>query len=154
MSEPTKIRDLAAEREPNGRFGRGNRISPGRRQGSRNKATVALETILADGAEDVVRAMLKAAKGGDVQAGKVILDRVMPARRGRPVALDLPAVGTAADMLRAQGAVITAMAGGAITPEEAAVIAGVLEAKRSAIETAALEERVAALERRQGGRGP
>jgi hypothetical protein len=43
------------------------------------------------------------------------------------------------------------MAEGEITPDEASVIAGVLEAKRKAIETVQLEERVAKLEQRGVG---
>jgi hypothetical protein len=40
------------------------------------------------------------------------------------------------------------MASGELAPDEAAVIAGVLEAKRKAIETGDLERRLAALEER------
>jgi ubiquinone biosynthesis protein UbiJ len=39
---------------------------------------------------------------------------------------------------------------GEITPEEAAIVAGVLEVKRKALETAELEKRIAALEQREG----
>jgi len=49
-------------------------------------------------------------------------------------------------VLRARAAVIAALAGGAATPDEAAVIAGVLDAKRKALETVELEQRLAALD--------
>jgi len=45
-----------------------------------------------------------------------------------------------------QGAVIAAMAKGEITPDDAGTIAGVLEARRRAIETVELEARMVALE--------
>ena len=48
----------------------------------------------------------------------------------------------------ALGATIKAMADGLITPDEAATVAGILETKRKAIETAELETRLAALEER------
>tara|TARA_Y100001934_G_scaffold137202_1_gene165539 strand:+ start:9627 stop:9869 length:243 start_codon:yes stop_codon:yes gene_type:complete len=56
-------------------------------------------------------------------------------RKSRPIKIDLPKVETAADVTAAQSAVIVAMAKADITPEEASTIAGVLEAKRRAIET-------------------
>ena len=59
---------------------------------------------------------------------------------------------TADDVLKAQAAMIRAMAAGEITPDEAATIAGVLDAKRKAIETVQLEERVAKLEQQSGAR--
>jgi hypothetical protein len=66
--------------------------------------------------------------------------------------LPLPAVETAGDVLKAQAVTIRAMAAGKITPDEAATIAGVLDAKRKAIETVQLEGRVAKLEQQSGGK--
>ena len=48
----------------------------------------------------------------------------------------------------ALGRIADASASGALTPDEANALAGVLEAKRKAIETVELEGRVVALERR------
>ena len=50
------------------------------------------------------------------------------------------------DVAKAQGTVIGAMAIGDITPEEANVVAEVLEAKRRSIETCELEARMTVLE--------
>jgi len=58
----------------------------------------------------------------------------------------MPPINTADDVLKAQAATIGAMANGHITPDEAATIAGVLEAKRKAIETADIEQRLIAVE--------
>ena len=60
--------------------------------------------------------------------------------------LDLPAVNPADDVCTAMSATISARADGDITPEEAAVVAGVLDTKRKAIETVEIERRLAALE--------
>jgi ethanolamine utilization microcompartment shell protein EutS len=62
------------------------------------------------------------------------------------VALELPSVETAEDVVKALGVVVAETASGTITPEEAVVVAGVLEAKRKAIETVDIERRLAALE--------
>jgi hypothetical protein len=76
----------------------------------------------------------------------VLLERIVPVRKGRPVKLTLPPVKTAADVVEAIGATVQAMADGEVTPEEAVTIASVLEAKRKAIETADLEARIVRLE--------
>ena len=68
----------------------------------------------------------------------------------RPIRLALPQIDGAADVLRAYAETISAMARGEITPDEAARVASVLEAKRKAIETVELERRLAALEQRSG----
>jgi hypothetical protein len=74
------------------------------------------------------------------------LDRVVPVRKGRPVQLDLPTIESATDVLAALSLTVAAMAEGEITPDEAAVVAGVLETKRKAIETVELEARLTHLE--------
>jgi len=103
---------------------------------------------MADDAESVVRAVIGAAQSGDMTAARLILDRIAPLRKGRPVPLPLPTVETAADVMAALGVTVAAMADGEISPDEAAVVAGVLEIKRRAIETVEIERRIAALEER------
>jgi hypothetical protein len=50
-------------------------------------------------------------------------------RKGRPIQLDLPTIESATDVLTALSLTVPAMAEGEITPDEAAVVAGVLETK-------------------------
>ena len=108
--------------------------------------------MLQDDAQDVVRAVLTAAKAGDMVAARLVLDRVLPPRRGRPVAIKLPVVHAAADLTVALGAIVAAVADTkSLTPEEGGAIAAVLETQRRAIETADLEDRIAALEQRRDG---
>jgi hypothetical protein len=80
-------------------------------------------------------------------AARLVLERIAPVRKGRPVSLPLPVVNTAGDVLAALGATIQAMAEGDITPDEAATVAGVLEVKRRAIETADMAVRLSAIEK-------
>jgi hypothetical protein len=61
MNTPTKNGDKSAET----RFRQGNPGGPGRPAGSRNKATLALDKIADDAGEDILNAMVAAAKGGD-----------------------------------------------------------------------------------------
>ena len=108
---------------------------------------MALDKIGGEAAADILQKQIEAAKGGDARAAEIILSRVWPIRKGRPVSLQLPAIKTAADVVGALGAVADAVAGGEITPDEGAVVAAVLETKRRAIETAELDARITALEK-------
>jgi hypothetical protein len=56
-------------------------------------------------AEHVVRAVIGAAKTGDMTAAKIILDRIAPARKGAPVMFDVPELITPADLAPAVTAV-------------------------------------------------
>ena len=130
-------------------FPKGTSGNPaGKLPGTKHHATRMAENLMEGAAESVVQAVLTAAKGGDMVAARLVLERIAPVRKGRPVSLPLPTVNTAGDVLAALGATVKAMADGDITPDEAATVAGVLEVKRRAIETAELEARIAALEER------
>jgi hypothetical protein len=128
------------------RFQPGNPGGPGRPTGSRNKATLALDKLAEGDAKAILQQQLDKAKEGDARAAELILSRVWPPRKGRPVAMRLPAIETAADLVKALGAVADAVAAGDLTPDEGAGMAAVLETKRRAVETVELETRIAALE--------
>ena len=128
-------------------FRKGTSGNPnGKPPGARNKTTIMLEKLLADDAEAVAKAVIAAAKGGDMTAARMVLDRLAPAPRARRIQLDLPPIDTAGDVLEALTATAAAMAAGELTPDEAGTVAGVLEAKRRAVETVDLERRITAIE--------
>ena len=143
---PTSNGGETAERGSNGRFVPGNPGGPGRPKGARHAALAALDAIGAAAAEDVLRRVVEDAKAGDLRAAEMLLRRLWPERRGRPVELDLPPVATAAELAHALAAVMKALAYWVLTPEEAKPVAGVLETQRRAIETSELEQRIATLE--------
>jgi hypothetical protein len=140
----------AAKQRRRGRgrpFERGQSGNPaGKPRGARHRITMLAEKLMADDTEGVVRAVVNAAKGGDMTAGRLILDRIAPPRRGSPVSFALPAIKTAAGVTEALSAVAASMASGDLTPEEASAVASVIETKRKAIETQELENRIVALE--------
>jgi hypothetical protein len=109
---------------------------------------MAVQALLDGEAEALTRTCIELAKAGDTTALRLCMERLAPAVKSRAVSLSLPSIETPADILTAQAATIQAMATGEITPDEAATIAGVLEAKRRAIETVEIEQRLKALEQR------
>src|SRR5688500_12799175 len=104
--------DKTASRDEGGRFRAGSPGGPGRPAGLRNRVTVLLEKVLAADAVAVTKALIARAKDGDVQAGKAILDRLLPIARSRPITLGLPEVKSLGDVLAAQQVVIEAMGAG------------------------------------------
>ena len=98
-------------------------------------------------AADVLTAAIELAKGGDVGAIRLVLDRVDPAPRDRAVDVELPAVASIADVPAVALALISAAARGDLTPTEAQNLMSLLDGYRKAIETAELAARVEALEK-------
>ena len=136
----------------NGRFKPGQSGNPaGRRVGQRHRSTVLLEKLMADDAKTIVKAVLLAAAGGDMSAARMVLDRVVPAAKDRPVSMVLPDTSTPAGIEAAACAVLAACARGDLLLSEGVVLSGLIEGRRRAAETAQLQElaaEVAALKKK------
>lgn len=136
------------------RFAKGNTYgAAGRPQGSRNSATIALQSLLDGEGEAITRKAIKMALEGDSTALRLVMERLIPPTKERHVNLSLPKVDTAQDVTAAIGAVLAAVSDGAITPGEGQALAGLLESQRKAIETVQLEQRIEALEAKSSGQG-
>jgi Family of unknown function (DUF5681) len=128
-------------------FPKGKSGNPaGRRQGSRNKATLALEALMDGQAETITQKAINLALEGDTTALRLCLERICPPRKSRPVNITLPEVKTVDGVAEAQAAVVQAVADGELTPDEGTAITNILEARRKAIETQDHEARIAKLE--------
>lgn len=133
------------------RFKPGQSGNPkGRQAGSRSKVLVALDALGEGEAEEIVKAMIAKAKEGDAVAGRTILERVWPARKGARLQFDLPEIAGANDLPGAVASITGQVASGEISPDEGTAIVGLLEAQRRAIETSDIAARLAALEERLG----
>ncbi len=122
----------------------------GRPAGVPNKLTMLAQKLLDDDAKEVVTAVIAAAKAGDPTAMKLCFERILPVRKGRPIVVALPPLTAAADVPKAVAAIVAAVAGGIISPEEGADLSALVEAGRRAIETADFEARLAELELNHG----
>ena len=139
-------------RGPDGRFREGQSGNPaGRRPGSRNRATLVLDALAEGEAEAVLEAMVERAKQGDLKAAEIVLARAWPVRKGRPIALALPAVSTASGAAAAFREVLAALAEGRLTPEEAAAVTALLEAHVRALEAAGRQRKHEEMEALLGG---
>jgi hypothetical protein len=127
-------------------FEKGRSGNPGgRRQGSRNKATLAAAALLEGEAGALTRKAVDLALAGDPTALRLCLERLLPPCRERAVEFSLPPLDAApagaasgpspAGVALAMNAVVSALANGEITPGEAERIAGVVETFVAAIAT-------------------
>jgi hypothetical protein len=124
-------------------FEKGRSGNPaGRRTGSRNKATIAAAALLAGESEALTCKAVELALIGDPTAMRLCLERILPPCRERTVKFALPPIESAADIAAAMKAVTSALAGGAITPGEAATIAVVVDTFVRAIETSDFDRRL------------
>jgi hypothetical protein len=120
------------------------------RKGTRHRATQIAEALMVGDLEAVIKKVASKAKRGDMAAARLILDRVLPPRRGRPVRFPLPPIKTIADVVDALAAITAAVGRGEISTDEALQLSTVVEVAHNTIEQVELKSRLAALEERMG----
>ena len=122
----------------------------GRPKGSRNRTTLAAEALLDGEAEQLTRKAIELAKGGDLAAIRICLDRILPARKDRTITFALPTMATASDAANAVAAIVAAVAEGEVTPAEAAELSRLVENYSKNLMATDIEERIATLEKTLG----
>jgi hypothetical protein len=118
----------------------------GRPKGALNKSTLAIQALLEGEAEALTRKAVELAKSGNPMALRLCLERLLPPRKDRPISFTMPKVEAAADLPKALGAILEAVAQGEITPGEGQAIAALVEAYRRGVELANMERRLEAIE--------
>jgi len=119
----------------------------GKPAGTRSKSTMLLMAMMEGDASAITKSVIDAAKAGDLMAAKIILDRLIPPAKERPISLDLPDTKTAEGVSAAQSAILQAVGCGDLLPGEAATLSAIVESKRRAIETQELSDRITQLEK-------
>ena len=149
MQSPIKNGPKSANHSAGGRFAPGNKASPGLPRG-RGLVGEMRDALAADlgGIIDTVKAR---ALAGDMQAARIILDRLVPSLRPveMPVVLRLPEGATLAGQAQA---VIDAAAAGGLAPSQAAQIVTALGGVAKITETTELLKRIEAHESLTAGK--
>jgi hypothetical protein len=131
-------------RQADGRFGKGNPGGPGRPR-LRDRAA-ALDLRAAEAGPTLIDVALEQAKAGNLKAVEMLLDRIWPVRRGRPVEIAVPPIRGINDLVPVGAAVTDAVLSGDVSPEEGSDAARVLVAHQRMIRTVDLERRIRAIE--------
>jgi hypothetical protein len=120
-------------RDSSGRFTVGN---PGKPRGARSKVAAEIDKMLEEAAPDAFQTIRDAARH-NLAAAMWIIERVAPARKGRPISLEgFPTISSAADFAPALAAIASSVADGDMSVDEAALAARVLREFLEVIETA------------------
>ena len=139
--------DTTDDKQPPRPFTKGVSGNPnGRPPGARGKAALLAEHLIDADCAGIVSQLVVSAKGGDTAAAKVLLDRLLPAKRDRHIEYQLPPINSAADAASAINTVLVGVGSGELTASEGDGLVRMIEAAAKIIELSMLEARVAALE--------
>ncbi len=119
----------------------------GRPRGARNKRTVTLENIMEGESEVITRKAIEMAKGGHMAAIRLVVDRLAPPGKERPIDFELPALASPADAVAASAAIAAAVSAGDLTPLEATRLSSVVQTYVQALELFDIEKRLTKIER-------
>ena len=126
-----------------GQFSAGN---SGRPKGSRNKATLAIESLLQGQAEALTQTAVTKALEGDSVALRLCMDRIAPAPKNAAVNFYMLSMNNALDAAEAAGSVLKAVSEGELPPLEATRLMGLIDSYRRTLELTEIEERLRVLE--------
>lgn len=119
----------------------------GRPKGSQNAATKAAMVLLEGEVEALSRKAVDMALGGDIQALRLCLERIVPRAKDAPISgLKLPELNSAEDVLGAITLVARMLSEGELLPSEASSVCAVLEQYRRHYEVTEIEIRLKKLE--------
>ena len=130
-------------RSTDGKFLNGN---VGRPKGSRNKATIAIESLLEGQAEALTQTAIAKALEGDSIALRLCMDRIAPSMKDKPVVFTLPKMQDAMDASQAAGSVLSAISDGSLTLIEGTRVMALIDSYRRILELTDIEQRLHALE--------
>jgi len=129
----------------------------GNSQGSKpslNRKTKAVEALLDGEATAITCKVIEKALEGDMPALRLCFDRILPARRDRPMGFEMPKIETAADAAKASSAVLAACAAGDLLPSEAAEVMDLVATHIRTLELTEIEARLTAVEKTLKGQQP
>jgi hypothetical protein len=116
-------------------------------KGSPDRITLAVETLLEREAERLTSKVVEKALEGDMVALRLCVERLLPPKRDRPVAFDLPTIQNAADALSASSAILAAVARGTLSSSEATDIMSLVSTHVRILEATEIEARLIAVEK-------
>jgi hypothetical protein len=121
----------------------------GKPKGATHRATRLAITLFEGDAEEIVAAVINKAKDGDMVAARIVIERLLPPAKERPIQIALPDTSTTEGIGAAQDTILAAVSRGDLLPGEGDALMSMIDARRKAIETHNFEQRIAALEQKK-----
>lgn len=135
-----------SERDTRGRFKPGASGNPN----GRPKSADELRRLLSGNAESVAKKVIEAAEAGDMQAARIVMERLLPAIRPshQPVTFAIDPDAPLADQGKA---VMAAVAGGQLPPDQGKALLDGLSSLARIVEIDEIAARIAKLEEANDG---
>ncbi len=111
---------------------------PGKTASTQLRKAISLE------AEDIVKVLVKQAKEGDIQAAKILLDRIVPPLKSQALSVNIPIGET---LPETGGNVVNATMNGSIPPDIGAQLIRALSDQSKLVELEEISQRLARLEK-------
>lgn len=135
------------ERNQSGQWIKGISGNPkGTKTGSRHRVTQAAENVLNGESEALSRKLIEKALDGDVNALRICMDRILPPRKDRTIAMKLKGIKRPGDLIKIMHQITQAVAKGEISPQEGSALSNMVETQRRTLETGDVAKRLEALE--------
>jgi hypothetical protein len=130
-------------------FQKGKSGNPaGRTKGSKNRATLLAIAAMEGELDAIVRSIIDAAKGGDMSAARLVVDKLIPAAKDRPIGISLPDLKELDGCREATATVIQSVADGDLLPGDGERLTAMIEFQRKGLEGAEIMRRLDAIEER------
>ena len=104
------------------------------------------QSLLENDVEAICTRLLVEAKEGNIQAVKIVMDRILPVRKELPITLDLPEIKSPTDLLNAISTITAAIGSGRISPSEGEALSRIINIKLKAVALQDFEKRLILLE--------
>lgn len=137
--EPQCRPEQATKRRKNGTFAKGSSGNPGGKPAFVREIRARLEA----GAEEVTSAVMEAARGGDMQACRLILERIVPAVK--PVAEPVQFPLDDSDLPACARSILAAIAAGTLPPDQGKALIDSVVSMARVVEVAQLEQQLVEL---------
>lgn len=123
--------EIAAAKQRGRQFKPGESGNPaGKPKGTRNRFTIAAEMLLDGEAQTLTRKAIELALAGDPTALRLCMERLLPPRKERPTPLALPNVQNHHDIPKVLGVILSSIADGSLTINEAQGVVDLIESCR------------------------
>ena len=106
-----------------------------------------LRKVIADDADEILQSVITQAKGGDLAAAKILLDRIVPPLKPEAQAVQIAELSGSGDLVGKADAVIHAVGSGELAPDIAAQLISAVATLAKVIEIDQLQQRLEQLEK-------